>query len=910
MYDHPQHIRERKLYYDGPKPMPIETQAEQALQRVRRMFEARSTSDGLNVDQIRASLELPLNQQEQIAERFFLHGWLSWYAGDNEQAAQEFSQALEQSSSDELTGESAYWLARMRIRAGNLDAINEFETTLRQLGGSPRITCWFVDLLWRVGNFERAEQIWKAVRANRKAKQCEEYTLLEAKSLLHQGEYDKASDILENVSLNHGILQSERTLMLTWIAMESDKVEEARDYFIDGIYGLMPETVRDLWAEVLDVREGELSASEVLSNLSLQGTQQRWVEAQQARADGDLYRAKEILTTLNEYEPLKAFVLYARAAIEQSDLYASISSRRPGQFFAVRCRLHIAVRLYCHRNSGIEDVLTAIEQAERAGYQSRHLGPLKQFILQLQQNPTVESLWLSGDSNRRRAALERLIRQGSPDEQLRRLFTWSRDVVEESTTLREAIGTHLLRLLLIRTESEPTVEEVLWQAKRLLHDHAQIDAVRQLLSDRPLPSETSTESVAMQLWQLAHRLNEAKTAEQRRDCMNDLQPFLEQGRGRNLASMLADYEAQASGRVLPTPSPGYAPEMALHYASRAWFASEHSKAMEWATLVDQEQPELLSELSKLRQAQLLSQLLHFDDSHSRQSSFELVGFVEQLQTREDGRQIFELAQNHHWDEAREQLASLTLQEDLPEALAHHLAIAYHRAALAYESHGQLEFAADMWQLSWNAWLQKLPMVDEGVRDRVFNHLLDHHRQTVSRLLAQGQVDLARMYWSMVFTLPESMSHHLESFRETLAMEYLLSTREKMKSDDIPEGWRADYEAGLLHLRRFLSLDRDNRRLLTALVEICNDWFLDLYDNEDHSELKKQVERFTMFARQLAKMLTDDDLPAKTALAEFYKFRGYIAATIDERIALYREALEFNPANENVRELLSELEEQQ
>ena len=45
-----------------------------------------------------------------------------------------------------------------------------------------------------------------------------------------------------------------------------------------------------------------------------------------------------------------------------------------------------------------------------------------------------------------------------------------------------------------------------------------------------------------------------------------------------------------------------------------------------------------------------------------------------------------------------------------------------------------------------------------------------------------------------------------------------------------------------------------------------------------------------------------------ALAEFYKFRGFVAAGRENKAALYREALRFNPANENARELLAELGE--
>ena len=48
-------------------------------------------------------------------------------------------------------------------------------------------------------------------------------------------------------------------------------------------------------------------------------------------------------------------------------------------------------------------------------------------------------------------------------------------------------------------------------------------------------------------------------------------------------------------------------------------------------------------------------------------------------------------------------------------------------------------------------------------------------------------------------------------------------------------------------------------------------------------------------------------PARSALSEFWKFSGFAARNRDEKLTLYREALEFNPGNENVRSLLADLE---
>ena len=109
--------------------------------------------------------------------------------------------------------------------------------------------------------------------------------------------------------------------------------------------------------------------------------------------------------------------------------------------------------------------------------------------------------------------------------------------------------------------------------------------------------------------------------------------------------------------------------------------------------------------------------------------------------------------------------------------------------------------------------------------------------------------------------------------------------------------------------RLLSLDKGNVRLLTALVETCNDYFHDCYDNEDASRLLRAVECHTPHAQKLA-LLADRrqaDLAARAALADFYKFRGFVAGDRARAAALYREALRFNPGNDNVRNLLAELE---
>jgi hypothetical protein len=209
---------------------------------------------------------------------------------------------------------------------------------------------------------------------------------------------------------------------------------------------------------------------------------------------------------------------------------------------------------------------------------------------------------------------------------------------------------------------------------------------------------------------------------------------------------------------------------------------------------------------------------------------------------------------------------------------------------------------------------------DDARGLLLDHLLGLHRHRVTDLLAQDRIDPARRHWALVQELPAEAARVDEAlgrvvgervlgFREELATEYLLTTREAMRYGRIPEGWRADYEKGLAYLRRLLSLDRENLRLLTALVEVCTEWFLDLYNAGDARRLYEQAERHTPFALQLARLVEDrpGDLSARAAVADFYKFRGLLAPERDRKIALYRDALRFNPTNQNVCDLLADLE---
>jgi hypothetical protein len=255
--------------------------------------------------------------------------------------------------------------------------------------------------------------------------------------------------------------------------------------------------------------------------------------------------------------------------------------------------------------------------------------------------------------------------------------------------------------------------------------------------------------------------------------------------------------------------------------------------------------------------------------------------------------------------------------DLSPRLAHHLALLIHRSALLLEDTNRPETADPYWRLAWPCWLAVLAprtgpdALESEARTTLLGWLLDVHLERIKNLLGRAAVDQARRHWRYIHGLPALAQNHeplrreleesVEHFRERLATEYLVLTREAMHTGAAAPGYQADYAKGLAYLTRLLSLDRENLRLLTALVEICAEWFLECYNNNDLGALCQGVERFTPFALQLARLLERDGgagLTARAALAEFYRFRGFAAANPAHRAALYREAERFHPSNEN------------
>jgi hypothetical protein len=1036
MYHRGGDARRAQRLVETPPGLDPEGLARLALSRVRKLLGAFVPGMPFDRARLQGELATALPQPDKETERLFALGWLRWLEGDPVAAAtllaEAVGQARQQGSS--LLGESAYWCARVRALLGQADAVVEFEGVLRGLGGSAQATVWFVDLLWRAGRVDRAEQVWRSVRGNRRVLGCDEGPLLEARALLRRGELTPAERVLQEATPAGGVAWVERRLLLAWALASRRQQERALEVLREAPQGPYPAGALDAWRALVEGR----SRGEVVAEAGpMPPTLRDFLRGQQARVDGEAGQAVEAYRAVLD-GPAQPFARYALACLDQEDPAAVLASQ-PGLFLAVRCRARVALERFRRRQITPAECLGAIEQATAAGYRNEAADHFRRLAVALQQRqPSPEDLRALAEEpafaeasrrNSFRAALELAVSRLPPDTALELLLEWSRrDTSPETQELRPILARQLLRLLLPEGTSsalpEGQADAVLAAAETLAPDepllplvrvglkagavaHVPLDreevpaptrlwqaaqtlaaicsgagtgaeggepwrtAVRQLRGEPRLRSlaqslllteavhrgdaaETAQLLEEVDAWRglrtgpprFVLRLLEAVVAAQpahpawRRSLPRWLQVWGVGALGPEGATLAAQAGLAAGETAEPPPGTPAAPWF-LHQAARALGREDAGAALALTRRALAADPALagtegtttvqaaLPELERRARAQLLSTLA---PSGSGAAAPLLADAVDLLEGRADGRAVLDAAVRGEHEQARALLAALCQAPDLSGRLAHHLALLELRAALALEEQDETEAAEPCWRRAWDCWLRYLADRTSGsateggapgaeAQALLVDYLFGLHRHRVNDLLARSAVDQARRHWGLVQELPAraaaldeslggELTRRVERFREELATEYLLTTREAMRYGVIPEGWRADYEKGLGYLRRLLSLDRDNVRLLSALVEVCTEWFLDLYNNEDAPRLREQVERFTPFALQLARLVEGrpGDLSARAALAEYFKFRGFVHTDRAQMAALYREALRFNPANDNVRNLLADLEE--
>jgi hypothetical protein len=1001
--------RSARSRLDTPPDATPEAAAQQALARVRKLLTGYVPGMPFDAARLLADLAVSLPDAVPERERLFARGWLSWLEGSPEAAEALLDEAVgiaEQEQATEALAETAYWRDRVRLSLGREDALTHFEAVLRKLAGSPQGTAWFIDLLWRGGRLDRAEQVWKSVRGNRRVTACPEAPLLEARLLLRRGELAPAERLLQDPPAN-GVLWVERLLLLAWLRTVQRQGEQVRSLLQQARQGPYPAAALQLWSERIEQRlRGETAD---LQPGAAAPALRDYLAGQQARRDGRTDAALAAYQAALQMPAAQPFARYALAALGQDD-WAALLASAPGLFLAARCRTWLTLERFRQRQATPAEWLEALRQATAQGYQSPRAEHFRRLALLLQERQaTPEQLQsLAAESrNGMRIAVELAVRTLPPEAARELILGWSRrDFAAGDEALCTLLGRHLLYSLLLTPHAAPQMYE----------------AAQHLLPGEPLtalalpdggPGTTpaafladavpdSVNAAAVQLAQAGRLLAAGLSAE-------DIEPWRQRvrllrgvGRVRGLAQALLVQEAAGRGDVtgvaalleetdawrgaaaLPPEfviravehvaagqpaSAGWQRSLArwleawdqgrlkaraegllvqtgllplsgetaqppagmpaapwlLHQAARAIGREDARTALALVRRVVAMEGEAIPEAAKAAlpdlerwsRAQALGSLIQ-DSCAAGASAAQLVDLADLLESLPEGQAVLAAVERGERDEALARLEALALREDMPARMAHHLALLAQRAALTCGQADNDE-ALPCWRLAWRCWLRFLAAgLSPDARRVLLDWLLTHQRQRLEDLLARNAVGSARHVWDLVQRLAEltgdealrqDLEQRIGCFRDELATDYLVGTREAMRYGAIPEGWRADYDTGLTYLRRLLSLDRDNPRLLAALVEVCTEWFLDLYHATAAPLLQQQVERFTPFAQHLARLIDGRpaELAARAALADFWKFRGFVAADRHQKIALYREALAFNPANTNVQSLLAELE---
>jgi hypothetical protein len=1006
-----------------------EAQALLALCRVRQALSDWPAGEALDPALLSAALAGTFHHPGLEADCLFARGWLHWLKGELEQAERLLeADAGSAPASAEAQAERAYWLARMHVLRGNGQAVAGFEAVLRSRNVPPRATAWLIDLLWRAGQHERAVQVWKTVRGNRKLLACDEAPLLEARCLLRHGDLAQAERVLAAACPRGGPAQVERHLLLAWIlADRNDTTDQAATLQRRAAQGPYPAAALGAWQTLFTLRRGSVPVGDIHSLPPAPAALAGYVRGQQARWAGQAAEAVAAFREALSSVAARPFARYALACLGEDD-FAAVLASQPGLFLALRCRARLALERFRRREASPAELLDQVRRAAATGYwtpAADHLGRLAKALT----NPSPAAAELraflqaaSAEASvvRRdalRVAVEVAVRQLPAALALELLLDLAApDGLDPGDAAAGLIGGQLLRLLLREGSAAPARRrDALAAAARLLGPDPRPTLVNDWLSG-PAGAQAAAEGPSAEplarLWRAACLLGSEGGPADLEGWRQEVGTLRSHARLRGLAQAVLLQEAGRRGDVTAaaalleerdpwsaldrppmfviravafltavqpaspalrrgvaawlsawpgadlgpeaTPLAEYAGMVTrgprstappagvavgpwlLHQAAQAIRQGQWPPALRWVrqSLEQDSGTEAarhaLPELERLARAQVLAEVARVLPDQPAVGPEVLADLLDLLEQEPEGRAALEAATAGDLEEARWQLAALSDRPTLPARLAHHLAVTWHRAGLALDGADLAEPAVACWRLAWTCWLHFLaenggPEMASGnaagdCSGVLVEHLLGIHRRRVNELLRRNRVDGARRHWELVHELPGlglcleesragSVAQAVARFRDDLAAECLTGMRQAAQHGLAPPGWRAGYHAGFAAARGLLSLDRDNVRLLTALVEFAGEWLTDCYDNEDGRQMAEVLGRLTPFALHLTRLVAErpGELAARAALAEFCKFRGFAAPTAGEARALYHEALRLNPANDNVRRLLAQLE---
>jgi hypothetical protein len=836
MYESSVSVRRADRQWGVPPRDEVADRALVAMTRVRNLLVHFTPGLVPSRDRLLSALETPLADSTAERERLALRGWLLWWNDDFTGAEAVLAPCVESclACDDKVTlALAAYWLARVRLRLRK-EAITAFESALRKMGGTPQATAWFVDLLWRAGRSERAEQVWKSVRGNKRVAACIEGDLLEARLQLQREDWAAAEKTLQQMIPSSGPVDAERHYLLCWLYLRQKKTDLTKEHLSQAEMCPYPESARQTWRGL--VESGSFDSIEELAPAWM-----LWLAAQQRREQqvpsADLYREA---ATVSALKLAAHYGLVMEGAQRAAELLPGVIS----PFWGIRLRAHQAIERFTLREIGPESLLETFQAAHRAGYNCAAIDHFRR----LAEGDYHEALESTGDARDNAALLALEHGKLPPDAQL------SPRVLAElnRSRMREALA-------------HPDTASL-----------TDIDHPDLVFFSQDWPSlidrfPTLRDAVALH------------AAAERGDLSEALRLF--QGQENPPEFVLQALQAlwihrptEPAWSTLPLPWPTQAPAMWwLYQAARAAARQDYRSA--WLA-ASQAQAAVAPALQRLAWAQSIAEAYPLAQLEPER----LLALVTQIQ---------HINMSESVDVLRSELEAI---QDAPRDVRHSLAVLFWRSLRPESLDKQLA------QRAWEHWLAIEPPAI------VVEYLLQWHQQAMVDCFAQKNTEAARRHWDVLHCIP-ALQNRMDAFRDSLATQLLVHCREVIRHAEAPPGFQADYERGLLLLRQLLSLDRDNIRLLTAMLEICSDWFLDYYHAEDTSGLREQVVRHRPFAEHLSRLTAQrrGEVAAQRALSEFWKLRGFVESDPEAQLALYREALAFDPTNENVKQLLEEMQ---
>jgi hypothetical protein len=881
-----------------PRPPGPREAAAFALLRVRKLLGGFFPGLAWDAPKLRAALGHPLHPPHLERERLFALGWLGWLE-DGDASPLEDAEALGLAAGDDastgfpglpplephlLLARCAYWRARVRLRRGE-EAIAPYEAALKKMGGYPQAVVWLVDLLWRAGRAARAEQVWKSARGSRRVQGCDEGPLLDARIHLSRGEMGPAEKALRSASPASGPAWCEMHLLLAWAQANPRRASAAEEELRLASTGPYPPSALGAWRAAIQARA---AGSDVLLPLP-----PGWPRL----LDGPLNA--EALRAAAELPALEPFARHALAALGDAPPTEALAPQLPTPL-APLFRARLALARFLRREASPAEALEAVQLFERSASRTPLLAHVRSLATALQSRPPTPE------------ALIALIEREPEGPARRNAQAVAAEAAEKHLTpeAMEALLPHLGGL------ERPRIRHAL--ATRSAEALGSLDTpaarlARHALGDGwpgELPPSCRPLAQALALHDRASRGDVAGVSELLHDldawrgltappsfvldALAALAPAAPSLRGTMTA-----WASLWAGTPVPGEDdapPGVEPAAWWrHLAARALSQGRYLEAWRYLSRAG-EAPAEAAPLRLWAEADALELALPAGSPRAAR----LTGLAELLREAPGGPAILDAALAGDVRAVRKGLADL--DGDLPTPLHHGLAI------LAWREAQDDEDAAPR---AWRHWRKLLPTLDDGPRRALLDHLFAWHRERIEGHLAREKLEAARRHWSLVHSLAtasEEMARRVEAFADQLATSAIVQAREAMRHGDAPPGWRSAYERGLAILRRLLSLARDNVRLLTAIITACVEWLTDLYNLGDYPAVREQASRHLPLASQLGRLVEGGagNLASRTALADYARLRGMAASSPEERARLFREGLKWDPANEGLKDHLSEM----